>query len=269
MLIITLLLLCQLLALQADVVAPGHAGFWFPHHEFDTEGGGVDGAGTQSTKTMHAGDVVSRVDTLAQDADVVVFLHSDSVNAALASDTVKRSVKASSHYEVMSNVYASSSSSVAKEVAATSTTMQMAQAVTAEQLCVAVDDPGAFASKKGTYRVTDAALGVPCTRKLHAAASSSKVLMVAVGDSVAMAPPAAAAAAAVAGRRLEDAETEVNNGYVIYYDSTYLLITPDIFTGIMTMLFLFVVGLIGFTCLGSIQGPYSFVDRNPTVGKEC
>jgi len=263
---ITLLLLCQLLALQADVVAPGHAGFWFPHHEFDTEDGGVDGAGTQSTKTMHAGDVVSRVDTLAQDADVVVFLHSDSVGAALASDTVKRSVKASSHYEVMSNVYASSSSSVAKEVAATSTTMQMAQAVTAEQLCAAVHDTRAFASHKGVYRVTDTALGASCTRKLHAATASTKVLVVAIDDSVAVAP---AAATAVAGRRLEDADTEVNNGYVIYYDSTYLLITPDIFTGIMTMLFLFVVGLIGFSCLGSIQGPYSFVDRNPTVGKEC
>lgn len=57
--------------------------------------------------------------------------------------------------------------------------------------------------------------------------------------------------------------------YSIYYGATYLYITPDIFTGLMTFLFMFFVLLTGFSCLSSIQGPYSFASRNPPVGREA
>lgn len=57
--------------------------------------------------------------------------------------------------------------------------------------------------------------------------------------------------------------------YSIYYANTYLYITPDIFTGIMTGLFVFFTVLIGMTCLGSIQGMSSFYDKIPVVGREA
>mmetsp|Transcript_1301 Transcript_1301/g.1366 ORF Transcript_1301/g.1366 Transcript_1301/m.1366 type:complete len:286 (+) Transcript_1301:144-1001(+) len=57
--------------------------------------------------------------------------------------------------------------------------------------------------------------------------------------------------------------------YSIYYADTYLYITPDIFTGIMTGLFIFFTVLIGMTCLGSIQGMSSFYDKIPVVGREA
>lgn len=57
--------------------------------------------------------------------------------------------------------------------------------------------------------------------------------------------------------------------YSIYYASTYLYITPDIFTGIMTGLFMFFVLLIGYSCLGDIQGSSSFVKEKPLVGREA
>jgi hypothetical protein len=57
--------------------------------------------------------------------------------------------------------------------------------------------------------------------------------------------------------------------YSIYYQSQYLYITPDIFTGLMTFLFVaFTLG-VGLSCLGSIQGMSSFYDKLPTVGKEA
>ena len=55
----------------------------------------------------------------------------------------------------------------------------------------------------------------------------------------------------------------------IYYDEKYLLVTPDIVTGVMTGLFFLAVGVLGLCCLGDIQGPGSFVNQNPTVGKEA
>lgn len=57
--------------------------------------------------------------------------------------------------------------------------------------------------------------------------------------------------------------------YSIYYADTYLYITPDILTGIITGIFFFFTILIGVTCLGSIQGMSMFYDKLPTVGKEA
>lgn len=56
--------------------------------------------------------------------------------------------------------------------------------------------------------------------------------------------------------------------FTIYYQNTYLYLTPDLFTGLMTFLFCSVVLLIGFSCLNKIQGPSTFVHVMPTLGKE-
>lgn len=57
--------------------------------------------------------------------------------------------------------------------------------------------------------------------------------------------------------------------YAIYYADTYLYITPDIFTGLITAIFFFFVGWIGISCLGDIQGNTYFYDKLPVVGKEA
>ena len=57
--------------------------------------------------------------------------------------------------------------------------------------------------------------------------------------------------------------------YSIYYGDTYLYITPDIFTGLLTGIFCFFVLLIGFSCLSAIQGPSTFSSKNPPIGREA
>lgn len=57
--------------------------------------------------------------------------------------------------------------------------------------------------------------------------------------------------------------------YSIYYASTYLYITPDIFTGLMTGIFCFFTLLTGYSCMGYIQGNSSFPTKMPIVGKEA
>ena len=58
--------------------------------------------------------------------------------------------------------------------------------------------------------------------------------------------------------------------YSIYYASTYLYLTPDIFTGILSGLFFLFVVLTGVSCLGAIQGPSSFTHKEgiPAIGRE-
>ena len=57
--------------------------------------------------------------------------------------------------------------------------------------------------------------------------------------------------------------------YSIYYASTFLYITPDLFTGIMTGLFIFFVLLTGLSCLNAIQGHETFASKQCPVGKEA
>lgn len=56
--------------------------------------------------------------------------------------------------------------------------------------------------------------------------------------------------------------------YSIYYADTYLYITPDIFTGIMTSIFIAAVLYIGYSCLNEVQGASSFVMKPIPLGKE-
>lgn len=57
--------------------------------------------------------------------------------------------------------------------------------------------------------------------------------------------------------------------YSIYYQAQYLYITPDIFTGLLTMLFVVFVILIGLSCMGSIQGSSTFTNKMPVIGREA
>ena len=207
---------------------------------------------------------MAKVDAAAKFSDVVVLLNGDN---ALAESAKLKSMRASSDFEVLPNVYASSSSSsVAKDMdSAAARVLEQAVPISARDMCALVGTK----EWTGVYKVSGT-LSVECLRSVHAASATTKVVMAHVTDSVAVVPTATAAAAAMSesGRKLADSG-ETNSGFEIYYDSTYLLITPDIFTGIMTGIFLFCVVLLGMTCLSSIQGPYSFADRNPVVGKEC
>jgi mRNA-degrading endonuclease toxin of MazEF toxin-antitoxin module len=60
-----------------------------------------------------------------------------------------------------------------------------------------------------------------------------------------------------------------DSSFSIYYEGKYLYITPDIFTGLMTGLFMFFVALTGYNCMGGIQGMTSFYDKVPSNGKEA
>jgi len=57
--------------------------------------------------------------------------------------------------------------------------------------------------------------------------------------------------------------------FSIYYQGKYLYMTPDILTGVMTGLFFFFILLTGFNCLGAIQGPGTFANKLPPLGKEA
>lgn len=70
------------------------------------------------------------------------------------------------------------------------------------------------------------------------------------------------------GNETEDEYLPEGTEFTIYKDGTYLYITPDIFTGLMTGLFMFFVMLIGYGCMNAIQGNDCYPNKLPTLGKE-
>ena len=56
--------------------------------------------------------------------------------------------------------------------------------------------------------------------------------------------------------------------YSIYYADTYIYITPDITTGLLTAIFFAFVLYQGLSCLGGIQTPSLFASKLPPVGRE-
>lgn len=117
-------------------------------------------------------------------------------------------------------------------------------------------------------------------RSLLANTQGKKVLFAAVDENNAVVRPAEKGEFA---RVLQEGEGETDPIYVygdplykpegaeysIYYAGQYLYITPDIFTGLLTSLFIAFTLLTGLSCLGSIQGMSSFYDKLPAVGKEA
>ena len=102
--------------------------------------------------------------------------------------------------------------------------------------------------------------------------SAKDVLFVAVKDGLAHAPSMQAnyhrmldLSNAVYG---EPGYLPEGTEFTIWYNNQYLYLTPDIFTGIMTMLFIAYVLWIGIGCIGDIQGPGTFASKLPTIGKE-
>jgi hypothetical protein len=107
-------------------------------------------------------------------------------------------------------------------------------------------------------------------------AGSSKTLFVAMQEPTSEAP----AATAHYSRILASKSSNLVDGiyykpegaeYSIYYADTYLYLTPDIFTGLLSGFFFLFTILIGVSCMNQIQGPTSFSHKEnvPAIGREA
>lgn len=106
--------------------------------------------------------------------------------------------------------------------------------------------------------------------------SGSNVLLVALKEPAAPAPASslhyARVLAATSSNLIDGIYYKPEGGeYSIYYADTYLYLTPDIFTGLLSGIFFLFAVLIGFTCMNQIQGPSSFTHKEqmPAIGKEA
>mmetsp|Transcript_25783 Transcript_25783/g.43016 ORF Transcript_25783/g.43016 Transcript_25783/m.43016 type:complete len:327 (+) Transcript_25783:123-1103(+) len=71
------------------------------------------------------------------------------------------------------------------------------------------------------------------------------------------------------GDTTTDSETDAADFSIYASDGKTLYMTPDMFTGLMTFLFMLFVAFTGLSCMNSIQGMSFFYDKVPAIGKEA
>merc|ERR1719378_568929 len=240
-----------------SVPAPGRLAMWSPAYS-----AGANGPQYQ-TQDVDTRAISSLLDTKTESKEALVILQHEDVDFDLVG-AVSHLFRQASDAVVVTTVYKSSISGdslVLKNSDANVMEMSFAdflnvaasKVLTNEQLDVVVvtltsgDDISAIANMQF--------------------ADAAEILLAAYERPSAVAP---VNRADYVSRRLAETGSTNPEGseFSIYYENTYLYLTPDIFTGLMTMLFVCFVLYTGYGCLGAIQGPSTFANKLPTLGKE-
>ena len=245
--------------INTAVEEPSTAFLWYPHHRFDeappsSNNQLVNKFTTRSLTLNQFSNIFSKH---ALDAKIIVFV--DSFDQNLKTDLKKSISDSSSKYEILSSIYKDKNNKSAMESILEHPLLKSAKLLSLHEIINTLENNEML----GTYRTHISNKNDLKALDKLANIGKGQVLMIAIDESDALLPNLKSQYS----RRLSSSTT-LAQGFSIWYDSDYLYITPDIFTAIMTGLFLTAAAFIGFTCLGAIQGPSSFVDRNPTVGKE-
>jgi hypothetical protein len=247
---------------------PGRAAIWDPFLHHNKEGTRSTGA-HYTTRTIDADALRTMIEDSSKNVEVLVFLRGQEVEGDVVNvldiNGVKECIRTAPSSEILSSVYASERGSVV-DVIQQSRTMQNAKSISLEELTRVFDQDPTLLANGRVDSFSISISGNEDFAPLLKLSETQNILVVAVDDS-SLQPPHKKAQYS---RRLsESSSSSSNQGFSIYYDEKYLLVTPDIVTGVMTGLFFLAVGVLGLCCLGDIQGPGSFVNQNPTVGKEA
>lgn len=210
--------------------------------------------------------------------DKIVLLKSQDSSSVLSVKDVNDVFEASPTKTVMSSVYNSNRDQIADQILSSETFRNHKKVSIDDELKKELTTPRESPNKVGTntYEVT---LGTGQDAKAFFADMQERgiaILWIAVEEPTLVSKSSRQLTATPAHYSRILASTSNNVYYEpegtefsIYYADTYLYITPDIFTGLMTGLFIFFVLLIGLTCISNIQGTNHFVDKLPPVGREA
>jgi hypothetical protein len=273
-----LALACVLLRASGELAVPGKALLW--------TNGNSDSKIDYVTKSVTSNFVSSLVESKSQNVEVVAVFKSDA-NSLVSDSKILEAFKNGKDQTAVAYIYQqpsqSSATSIQDSIKKNAFPRNIETISFSEFVAKISEVNGPFNNNKvDSFEVVVESSDDISSLKALLETKSGKVLFVAVSE------PAANAALPVkvevpvtvtSSRKLAAATSSLNTEgiyykpegaeYSIYYADTYLYITPDIFTGLMTGLFFFFVVLIGTSCLGSIQGMSMFYDKTPPVGKEA
>ena len=268
----TVVALLSLAAAASAASAPGKLAVWSArtnNRRRTTNGPAVKDASSYDSRTYDVEQVQSRLGDLTKHAEVLVFIQHD--QGAFPSE-VMDSIRGANALDVFPHVYhpASGVMSLGKAVLDTPA-FQLARADLSS-----LDEEAIYTDSKAdafvvTLKGTEADKKV--LKKLAEVGERDNVVFVSVVEPAGAAPAARGEYSRILAENdgvITEDQLYMPEGteFTIFYAGEYLYLTPDLFTGIMTMLFIFFVGLIGFTCLGDIQGNIVYPTKLPPLGRE-
>lgn len=229
-----------------------------------------------TSRSTHPADVAEYLSQHISDYQVVALFATDSVADMVSTGAVAESVRSSPSAHVFSNIYHPNTKMVRRSISDSILdlpAMTSTQTVSLKEFKDIISK-SATPTTAATYKVVVAADDSLDGLFAATAHSSPRILFVAVQEPTlnGIAPATVAHYKRILGSSSSQSAYRPPSGaeFSIYYgDTNYLYITPDIFTGLMTFLFMFFVVLIGLSCMGSIQGMSTFYDKVPVVGKEA
>jgi hypothetical protein len=259
-------------AYAQDTSAPGRAIFWTPGSATDSHDPVYN---SQSTTVNQLSEILSN--QAAQKELLVIFCADDEKSSGFYTQSaMTSSIKQSDDATVFPYVYhamESATQNICTDILA-SDSLKDVSTVSLSEIGSILASKSADLLNNGvldTFLVSVPAADADMVSSVYSQIdSSAKSLFVALQNPSGAAPAKRGNYRRILGSLNEDGVDYLPEGceFSIYKQNTYLYLTPDIFTGLMTMLFVFFVLLTGYRCLGDIQGPSTFASQLPALGKE-
>lgn len=229
------------------------------------------------SRSMEVSDLVNLATIHSDGASKVIILKSSGSQRILSNEVIISSINKSPSALLMPHIYYSESTKEsAHDCLSKSSRFANSEDISLSDLLLHVNGDKASDSKTFTTHVSDNSEDRALLEKIQQV--SSNFVFIAIDE------PVVVTSSVNMNRgeysRILEAAGEVfpsssiyykpeGSEYSIYYADTYLYITPDIFTGLMTMIFFAFTVYIGMNCLGDIQTPSSFALVKPPVGREA
>jgi hypothetical protein len=269
--IIALTLFSSLLAAYGQDMVPGRAIFWSPSSTKDNK------PAAYQTQTASFEEVSKLLKDHVSNKEILVTFCSENTdsNEFFTSSVFSAEIKQSGDATILPNVYQaakSAKSSICKEILQ-SDGLKDTKIATPSEILDLVSKSDILTNNQLESFLVQMPSGLESDmsdyKSLFTQLNSPQALFLALQN------PSKSAPLSGNYHRLltSDIEDGVNylpegSEFSIYYQAQYLYLTPDIFTGIMTGLFMAITLLIGYNCMGAIQGSSTFPSVLPPLGKE-
>jgi hypothetical protein len=223
------------------------------------------------TRTMDLQQVGDRVNELTEGADAVVLLsHSEQQLPNVVRDSVKGSNSANVLPYVYHTIDTHRAGSKLEQFVLAATALKGAKRDSIDPLA----NPELLSDNKHDAFVVNLKGDSSDAVVLNKLSAFKSVLFVAVEEPTSVSPKQRALYNRILANEpppeitAEDLYLPEGTEFTIWYAGQYLYLTPELFTGLMTMLFMFFVILIGLSCLNEVRGPACYPTKMPTLGKE-
>lgn len=224
------------------------------------------------TQTIETSGLSRQLAEVSKSKEVIAYLKRDDGQTLISDSWISNEVKSSSQSIIMPNVYLSAEVSSRRSLLGHIVNTDDAKQISLSQFRELMTSDVALSNGKVDAYIVSMTGSENDKADLKAISSlpgASRILLIVADEPSSVAPQMQAHYSRILSYTLNNNTWEGGEYSLYSTDGKFLYITPDIFTGVATGLFFFFVLITGYSCLGDIQGPGTFANKLPALGKEA